>query len=318
MGQDNQGGTEKGLTAKAAGVDGSPDHEAGIDRRHFLGFAALGLPMVGLGSLSPRALSPRSLSALTLPAPGAESSPPGPEGGTVHRRHDPLTFPQNDPERVSAIVGASHGNIDRVRELLSEQPALARASWDWGFGDWETALGAAAHTGRREIAELLIENGARPNLFSATMMGEMATVQAFLTADPSLYWLPGPHGIPLVNHARAGREAAAPVLEYLLDTFGADERPFGVPETDGLEARYSGRFELADDARFGVTVGIRNGWLMVGAGEEPNARVIESGPDRFHPSASPGVLLHFGVTNGRAESLTVNDGPLHLQLRRVE
>ena len=40
--------------------------------------------------------------------------------------------------------------------------ALACATLDWGFGDWETALGAASHVGRPEIAEYLIANGAEP------------------------------------------------------------------------------------------------------------------------------------------------------------
>ena len=270
-----------------------------IDRRAFLGFAALGLPAVGLNGMNTEIL------AFT------------PEVDSGAGRHEPLAFPRNDPERVSAIVGASHGNIDRVRQLLGEQPALARAAWDWGFGDWETALGAASHTGRREIAELLIENGARPNLFSAAMMGELETVQAFLSRDPDLYWLPGPHGISLMNHARAGRDGAAAVVEYLLDTFGPDERPFGVPGSEALQARYAGRFESVEDPRFGLTVAVVNDWLMVGAGEQPNARVVEAGPDRFHPTSAPAVLLEFTVAQERAVSLRLRDGPLELILSRV-
>ena len=59
----------------------------------------------------------------------------------------------------------SHNDIKRVRELVERQPALARASLDWGFGDWETAIDAASHVGRRDIAEFLIANGARPTIF---------------------------------------------------------------------------------------------------------------------------------------------------------
>ena len=43
------------------------------------------------------------------------------------------------------------------------------ASWDWGGGDWETGLGAAAHMGRRDIAELLLGRGARLDLFAAAI-----------------------------------------------------------------------------------------------------------------------------------------------------
>ena len=41
---------------------------------------------------------------------------------------------------------------------LTLHPALARASWDWGYGDWETPIDAASHVGNRAIAEFLIAN----------------------------------------------------------------------------------------------------------------------------------------------------------------
>ena len=40
----------------------------------------------------------------------------------------------------------------RVKELVTTHPHLANAWWDWGFGDWESPLGAAAHTGRRNAS----------------------------------------------------------------------------------------------------------------------------------------------------------------------
>src|SRR5262249_873560 len=64
----------------------------------------------------------------------------------------PGTFPGTPPELAREMVAVSHGNVKRVRELVEAHPALAKAAWDWGFGDWETALGAASHVGNREIA----------------------------------------------------------------------------------------------------------------------------------------------------------------------
>lgn len=75
-------------------------------------------------------------------------------------------FPSHAPATVRELVTASHMNLSRVRELVEASPALAKASWDWGFGDWESGLGAASHMGRRDIAELLISRGARPNVFT--------------------------------------------------------------------------------------------------------------------------------------------------------
>lgn len=78
-------------------------------------------------------------------------------------------YPSIDDEIVSSIVGASHSNFDKVKELVTKRPELARATWDWSFGDWETAIGAASHVGRRDIAELLIDHGARPDIFTFAM-----------------------------------------------------------------------------------------------------------------------------------------------------
>ena len=120
-----------------------------------------------------------------------------------------------DPENVKAIVANAHGDLDAVRELLAEEPALVNAGWDWGGGDWETPLGAAAHTGRRQIALLLLEHGARLDVFAAAMLGYFDIVSAILADFPDMHDATGPHGIPLVEHARAGGEDARAVLELL-------------------------------------------------------------------------------------------------------
>jgi hypothetical protein len=116
-------------------------------------------------------------------------------------------------ELVLEFVGKAHGDLDRVRELLSQEPALLNAAQDWGGGDWETALGAAAHMGRKDIAEFLLSRGARIDIFAAAMLDKLAIVQAILTDDPTAAQRPGPHGIPLMVHAKAG--GAASVIEHL-------------------------------------------------------------------------------------------------------
>ena len=62
---------------------------------------------------------------------------------------------------VQEFVGVAHADLNRVTELLAHEPALIQATWDWGGGDWETALGAAAHMGRADIARFLLGHGAR-------------------------------------------------------------------------------------------------------------------------------------------------------------
>ena len=123
--------------------------------------------------------------------------------------------PQLDPALVEAFVGNAHGDLARVQELLAGEPALVNAAWDWGSGDWETALGAAAHMGAREIALFLLDHGARLDLFAAAMLGYVDIVGAILDAHPEMRDAQGPHGIPLLAHARKGGEAARAVVELL-------------------------------------------------------------------------------------------------------
>jgi hypothetical protein len=123
--------------------------------------------------------------------------------------------PALDSDLVREFVANAHGDLDAVRNLLADEPAFANASWDWGGGDWETGLGAAAHMGRRDIAELLLAHGARLDVFAATMLGETEIVREILAAQPEVRNSLGPHGIPLRAHAEAGGEQARPVLELL-------------------------------------------------------------------------------------------------------
>jgi len=118
-------------------------------------------------------------------------------------------------ELVQEFVAKAHGDLNRVKELLAQEPALINAAWDWGGGDWETGLGAAAHVGRRDIAENLLSNGARIDLFAAAMLGRLDIVRAILAAFPEMRQAAGPHGIPLLAHARAGGPEASAVVEFL-------------------------------------------------------------------------------------------------------
>ena len=120
-----------------------------------------------------------------------------------------------DGQLVKEFVGKSHGDLNRVKELLAKEPGLLNCSWDWGGGDFETGLEAAGHVGNREIAHFLLDNGARMNIFCAAMLGELEIVKAMLTAFPDLKNSKGPHGLQLLHHARKGGEHSKQVLSFL-------------------------------------------------------------------------------------------------------
>lgn len=202
--------------------------------------------------------------------------------------------------RVAEFVGACHVRIDRVRDMLAEEPGLARASWDWGFGDWETAIGACSHTGRIEIIELLLAHGARPDVFTMATLDEVDAVRAYVERVPNAGSIDGPHSISLFRHARAG--GADRVTDYLAgkglddtrDRFATD-RAVAEPLT-GTFAWGTGpaeRFEVAWVERLGclslTPVGdtTRNLMPVEGiSGAEPGTRV-------FRPAGSASATVAF-------------------------
>jgi hypothetical protein len=120
-----------------------------------------------------------------------------------------------EPTLVQEFVGNAHGNLERVQELFAQEPALLNAAWDWGAGDWETALGAASHMGRVDIANFLLSKGARLDIFAAAMLGQLEVVQAIILANPQARHAAGPHGIPLLTHALKGGPDAEAVVKFL-------------------------------------------------------------------------------------------------------
>ncbi len=121
--------------------------------------------------------------------------------------------PALQPDLVKEFVRAGHGDLQKVKDLLAQTPGLLNASWDWGGGDFETALEGAGHMGNKEIAEYLLSNGARINIFAAAMLGKIEIVKSTLTVFPDLKTSKGPHGIMLLHHATKG--GSQEMIDYL-------------------------------------------------------------------------------------------------------
>jgi len=103
-------------------------------------------------------------------------------------------------ELVDKFVGAAHGNLEAVRSMLEEHGELliARSSQD------ETALGAAAHMGRKKIAEYLLSKGAPLDICTAAMLSMREQVSEMVAGSAEQTRQCGSHGIPLMFHAALG------------------------------------------------------------------------------------------------------------------
>jgi hypothetical protein len=211
------------------------------------------------------------------------------------------TFPMQPPELVKEMVTVSHGNMKRVRELVEAHPALAKASWDWGFGDWEAAIDAASHVGNREIAEYLIGQGARPTLFTAAMLGQLDVVKRLIEAHPGVQRCAGPHSISLLAHAKNGGPQAKAVYEYL-ESLGDAGSPPPPPITAEEANSLAGIYLYGDSPVEQIEIKANNNQLLftkTGATPRP---LIHLGDRTFHPAGASAVRFEF-----KKSRLTVYD-----------
>jgi len=253
------------------------------------------------------------------------------ETDSLHRRSNQMvvrdTFPAQPPELVRDLVTVSHFDLNRVKELVGTHPSSVIAAWDWGFGDWETPLGAASHMGNRPIAEYLISKGAPTSLFSAAMLGQLDLLRALVAAQPGIQRIHGPHSISLLAHARMGGDAARPVLEFLQSLKDADsESP--VPLEDTAANALAGTYQFGTDDTHEVEVNAdmkmyagkmytyppQLNWTRKGTMTRP---LFHLGNFTFYPAGAPAVRIRFAVdTDG--VNMTVNDGDFAFSATRKQ
>lgn len=227
------------------------------------------------------------------------------------------SFPGHPPELAQEMVGVAHRDLARVKALLARHATLSLAAWDWGFGDWEDALGAASHVGQREIAAVLLAHGARPTIFSAAMLGQLDVVKSFITAAPGIERIPGPHGIPLLRHAMAGGPAARAVVEYLQTIPGADSRPAASPIEAAELTPLMGDYEFGPAADDRIRVEVSTSGVLTFTRQSRSPRNLTHLGDRvFFPVGAPDVRIAFRPSAGAGMRLIVTDGDLVVEARR--
>ena len=227
-------------------------------------------------------------------------------------------YPAIGDELVAEVVAASHTRFDDVKKLVTARPELAKASWDWGFGDYETAIGAASHMGRADIAAFLMEHGARPTIFTYAMLGAVDVVKGAIDATPGVQSVPGPHGITLLQHAQIRLRRSdlsdedmakmKAMVEYLGSVEGSDDRATSLEISEEDKAQYFGEYQFGEkeDEVFEVNLNSRK-FLQI-ARKGNFGRVLNRvGEHQFAPGGGPSVRIHFTLENGEATSLTVHE-----------
>ena len=272
-------------------------------RRRFMTVTGLAMPMLTVDLHSQLAPAKADSAGTTKTLPNAAAP------GDI--------YPTEPPELAREAVLVSHFNLARVKELVTAHPSLAKATWDWGFGDWESALGAASHMGNRAIADYLLANGAHPSIFSATMLGHLDVVKAFVAAQPGIQRTPGPHSISLLAHAKAGGEAARPVFEFLQSLGDAGGSP-EAPLADHDLAAIVGTYIFGPGPTQQVDVTVEKGKLTWARKGTIGRGLFHLGEQVFYPSGASAVRIRFSEQAG-VKTMTVSDPDVVLvaTMRRV-
>ena len=284
------------------------------------------IPAFGLFAITPSSPNSRNTqthgfsadstsSAFSLGQAGGAEDPDWPASPA---RNGPPSdfFPSHHPALVKEMVAVSHGNVGRVRELVSQHPELAKAAWDWGYGDWETALGAASHVGNRPIAELLLDHGAPPTHFSAAMLGLVDVLKAFLAARPGLQRVRGPHGLTLMLHARKGGPQAAAVVDLLESVGGADVPYRDEPLAAEERASLAGRYTFGEGPRDRFVVTIQQNALMMARAGTPARGLFHRGQLAFHAAGAESAMIRFEREGSKIVAVTISDPDLVVRATR--
>ena len=248
---------------------------------------------------------------------------------TIPTDDDPLfyRYPAINDTLVSSVVGASHFDFDKVKALVTQRPELAIASWDWGFGDAETALGAASHVGRRDIAELLMSYGARPDIFTFTMMGMLKSVQEIIETVPGIQNHRGPHDITLLQHAKnrltnknilaTDSANVTKVISYLESLGNADEKPKSLEINEEEKKKFLGEYRFGDIEGEVLFVELhRQGFLQLGRKGSSGRGLRKVDENTFSPAGAPSVKVIFKIKDDQAISLSIHEPePLVIAVR---
>ncbi|HSR50603.1 MAG TPA: ankyrin repeat domain-containing protein, partial [Acidobacteriota bacterium] len=133
---------------------------------------------------------------------------------TYDAKGDPYVAPDLGAFATMAreqVVGASHRDLDAVRETLRTYPQLAHAVATTTEGTVE----AGAHMGRRDMVALLLDHGAPYSLPTAVMRNDATGVAHLLDEDPDRIRERGAHDFPLLWYPIIGR-TGPDMLEELL------------------------------------------------------------------------------------------------------
>lgn len=229
-------------------------------------------------------------------------------------------YPAITEELANEVVGVSHFDLNKLKDLVDKRPELANASWDWGFGDWETAIGAASHVGRNDIIKYLISKGAKPDIFTFAALGSYTTVKSMIQFMPGLQKTLGPHGISLLQHAENGENKtrdSKKLIEYLIKLGDADGIEYQTIDEDEKQ-KYVGDYKYGEGEFEGFSVKVNSRKkLLFGKIGMFGGSLLKIGEHTFMYNGAPSVNISFQTNGDKIISLTVSEPDFTLIANRI-
>jgi len=216
-----------------------------------------------------------------------------------------------------------------VKGLVDKRPELARSVWEWRFGDFESAIGAASHVGRRDIALYLISKGARPTLFTFAMLGYYNVIKSAVDSSPGLQMVKGPHGISLLEHAYAGERMKGSMrkdefenlkltIQYLESIEGAGPDTY-IELNKAQQEKYLGNYYYGSNPDAGFTIGLNmRNLLSLGPIDGFGGAIYKIDDNLFTYNGTPSVSISFSEENNVVRSLTLTTPEVVITARKLD
>ncbi len=158
--------------------------------------------------------------------------------GRAYRPPDISNIPLVERRR---FVGQSHGNLEYVKKAVAAEPRMVHSVATTS----EICVEACAHTGRKAVADFLLEHGSAYSLPTAVMRDDKPRVERLLDEDPLRIYERGAHDFALLWYPIIGK-CDLEMMELLLER-GADVEQQHFLGTTALHwASIRGPIELVD------------------------------------------------------------------------